>query len=148
MYTKARIFGFNIHPMLLVFPVAFYTGTLLLYTVYILNNDIFWFKVGYVANLAAIITAVLAAIPGFIDFLNIPSDSNAKRVGFFHMVFNLIALLLYSISFLFQKDNWNKPVNIGISIGLSAMGFILTCMAGYIGWSMVQKHHVGVDPIK
>jgi uncharacterized membrane protein len=148
MYTKARIFGFNIHPMLLVFPVALYTGTLLLYTVYILNNNIFWFKVGYVVNLAAIITAVLAAIPGLIDFLNIPSDSNAKRVGFFHMVFNLIALLLYSISFLFQKDNWNKPVNIGISIGLSAMGFILTCMAGYIGWSMVQKHHVGVDPIK
>jgi uncharacterized membrane protein len=148
MYSKAKLFGYNVHPMILVFPVAFYTSTLLLYILYILNNNIFWFRVGYVANLAAIITAILAAIPGLIDFLNIPSDSNAKRVGFFHMILNILALLLYAISFLFQKDNWENPANVGISIGLSATGFILTCIAGYIGWSMVQKHHVGVDLIK
>jgi len=145
MYSKAKIWGFAIHPMLVVFPVAFYTSTLLLYIIFSLDNNLFWFKVGYIANLGGIIMAAIAAIPGLIDFLNIPSDSNAKRVGFFHMIFNVLALLLYTIGFLFQKDNWDKPVNLGISIGLSATGFILTCIAGYIGWSMVQKHHVGVD---
>ena len=148
MYSKIKIFGHPLHPMLIPFPVAFYTGALVCYIVYSSNHDAFWFKIGYVANLAGIIMAALAALPGFIDWLNIPSDSKAKKNGFLHLAANVTALFLYTMCFLEVKDKWDdvSPA-VGNTVGLTATGFILTLIAGFLGWTLVQKDHVGVDEI-
>ena len=45
MYSKTKIMGHPIHPMLVAFPVAFYTGALAAFVAYNSNNDPFWFKV-------------------------------------------------------------------------------------------------------
>lgn len=79
MYSKIKIFGHPIHPMLVAYPIAFYTATLVCYIVYNSNQNVFWFKVAYAANLAGIIMAVVAALPGFIDWLYIPSNTAAKK---------------------------------------------------------------------
>jgi uncharacterized membrane protein len=100
---------------------------------------------GRVANLAGISMAAIAAVPGFLDWLDIPSDANAKRVGFFHMIFNVAALGLFGAGFLFQKNHWDKPSNVGLSTGLCISGFIVTCIAGYLGGSLIQKYHIGID---
>ena len=39
MYSKVKIAGHPIHPMLVAFPVAFYTATLVCYLVYNSNED-------------------------------------------------------------------------------------------------------------
>lgn len=148
MYSKVKIFGHPLHPMLIAYPVAFYTATLVCYLVYNSNQDIFWFKVAYVANLAGIIMAALAALPGLIDWLNIPSDSRAKKTGLFHMTCNIIALALYAICFFLQKNKWDDPnPAVGSAIALTATGFLITLIAGFLGWTLVQKHHIGVDKI-
>src|ERR1051325_10864773 len=49
MYSKIKIFGHPIHPILVAFPIAFYTGALAAFIAYNVNGDAFWFKVGYVA---------------------------------------------------------------------------------------------------
>lgn len=82
MYSKIKFAGHPIHPMLVAYPVAFYTATLVCYIVYSSNQNLFWFKVAVVANIAG----AVAAIPGFIDWLFIPSDSRAKKTGLFHMI--------------------------------------------------------------
>jgi uncharacterized membrane protein len=147
MYSKIKIFGHPVHPILVAFPIAFYTATLVCYIVYNSNNNVFWFKVGYVANLAGIIMAVVAALPGFIDWLYIPARTAAKKTGLFHMICNVAALVLFALCFFMQKDKWDNPsTNIGSAIVLSALGFLITGVAGFLGFSLIQKHHVGVDP--
>jgi uncharacterized membrane protein len=146
MYSKVKIAGHPVHPMLVAYPVAFYTATVVCYIVYSNNHDVFWFKVGYVANAAGLIMAVLAALTGFIDWLNIPSNVRAKKVGLYHMICNVIALLLFGICFLQQKNKWMDPQpELGAAIILSVLGFAVTLIAGFLGWALVQKHHVGVD---
>jgi uncharacterized membrane protein len=146
MYSKVKIAGHPVHPMLVAFPVAFYTATLVCYIVYTSNDDPFWFRVGVVANIAGVAMAALAAIPGFIDWLYIPKDSSAKKTGFFHMVFNVIALVCFAVAAWIMCPKWNDSVpEMALAIALSAVGFILTMVAGFLGWTLVQKHHVGVD---
>jgi uncharacterized membrane protein len=146
MYSKVKIFGHPIHPMLVAFPVAFYTATLVCYIVYNSNHNPFWFKVAVVANIAGAGMAVLAAIPGFIDWLFIPGDSRAKKTGLFHMICNVLALVCFAATAWIEcpKRNDISPT-LGPAIPLTAIGFILTLVAGFLGWALVQKHHVGVD---
>ena len=146
MYSKIKIFGHPLHPMLIPFPVAFYTGALVCYIVYSSNHDPFWFKIGYVANLAGIIMAALAALPGFIDWLNIPSDARAKKTGLFHLICNVSALACYGINWYLQCHKWDDAQpTLGPAIILTGIGMALTLVAGFLGWTLVQTHHVGVD---
>ena len=58
MYSKAKIAGHPIHPMLVAFPITFYVLTLVGFIVYAtISPDIFWYKLSYFLNYAAIATA-------------------------------------------------------------------------------------------
>lgn len=148
MRSKVKIAGHPIHPMLVAFPVAFYTATLVCYIVYCFRGDPFWFKVAVVANIAGVLTALVAAIPGFIDWLFIPSDASAKKTGLFHMVANVVALVCYTIVAYTVYNKWDDAEpTLGLAIPLTAVGFSLTMIAGFLGWALIQKHHVGVDDV-
>ena len=146
MYSKVKIAGHPVHPMLVAYPVAFYTATLVCYIVYSANDDPFWFRVAVIANIAGAGMAGVAAIPGFIDWLFIPKDSRAKKTGLFHMLCNVLALVCFAVVAFMECKKWeDTQPTLGIAIPLTALGFILTLVAGFLGWTMVQKHHVGVD---
>ena len=146
MFSKIKIAGHPLHAMLVPFPVAFYTATLVCFIIYYCNLDVFWFKVAVKANYAGVATALLAALPGFIDWLNIPKIRKAKKTGLAHMLCNVTALLLFSVNIYLQsgKSNETAPDAI-IAIIVTALGFILTLIAGFLGWALVQKHHIGVS---
>jgi uncharacterized membrane protein len=149
MYSKAKVLGHPIHPMLVGFPVAFYTATLISYIAYAASGDAFWFKVGVVANLAGVAGAAAAAIPGFIDWaFGIPNDHPAKATGLEHMLLNVGALAFFGINAFLQYGQWNDPnPAYRAAIALSAVGMGFVMAAGFLGWKLVQKHHVGVDVI-
>ena len=146
MYSKIKIAGHPVHPMIVVYPIAFYTATVICYLVYGANADPFWFKVAVVANGAGIVMALIAALPGFIDWLAIPAVKKAKRVGMNHMLLNVGALVLFAISFFIQYRKWDDPQpDATTSTILSVVGLSLTVAAGFFGWNLIQKHHVGVS---
>jgi uncharacterized membrane protein len=146
MYSKAKIAGHPIHPMLVAYPVAFYTATVVCYIVYNSKGDVFWFKVAVVANIAGAIMAAVAALPGFIDWLFIPKNSAPKRTGLTHMICNVLALACFAITAWMECPKWDDASpDLGMAIPLTVAGFILTLIAGFLGWTLVQKHHVGVD---
>lgn len=147
MYSKIKLFGHPIHPMLVAYPIAFYTSTLVGFIVYGATNDFFWLKLAIAANLAGIAMAVVAALPGFLDWLlGIPSGTDAKKDGLVHGVFNVTALGLFVASFAAYASHWNGPATgAGLGIALSAIGVGCTLAAGWYGWMLVQGWHVGVD---
>jgi uncharacterized membrane protein len=147
MYSKAKLFGKPIHPMLVAFPVAFYVATLFSYVVYNATGNIFWFQVGYIANIAGVVMAAAAAIPGFIDwYAGIPKKHPAKKTGFAHMTFNVLALLVFAANIVMQSGKLGTVApNADFAVLLSAIGVVLTGIAGYLGSTLVQKHHVGVE---
>jgi len=147
MYSRMKIAGHPIHPMLVAFPIAFYVAALLGYAIYGASENRFWFQLGYVANVAGVVMAVVAAIPGFIDWaVGIPSNSKAKGVGLTHMLLNVTALAVFAINALLQARQWNALVpDSTVATVLAAIGVGVTIAAGFFGWALVQTYHVGVD---
>ena len=53
MYSKIKIMGHPIHPMLVTFPIAFYFATLIAFIFHGISGSVFWFQVG-IAQMAQV----------------------------------------------------------------------------------------------
>jgi uncharacterized membrane protein len=154
MYSKARIAGHPIHPMLVAFPLAFYTATVATLLAYIGTREAFWYRFAMVANIAGIVTAVIAALPGAIDLLALPRGSRARAAGLKHAAFNLIATALFGLTAIVLYGTWSHRVMVGgeyvfdasIPLALSVVAWVAMVIAGSLGWTLVQTHHVGIKP--
>ena len=146
MYSRIKIAGHPVHPMLVAFPVASYTGTLVGYAVYAANGHQFWLNLAIALNLTGVCAAALAALPGLADWaFGIPRDSAAKKVGMIHAGLNVIALGLFLAAVVSYAADWNgPPASATLGVVLSAIGLALTAVAGFFGWMLVQDYHVGV----
>lgn len=146
MYSKAKLLGHPIHPMLVAFPVAFYTATLVAFIAYAASYDPFWLRLATIANWAGVVMAGVAAVPGVIDWATgIPRRSAVKRTGLLHMGLNVSALLVFLVNAIVHSTRSYDPLPAaGTGVVLSLIGVLLTLPAGFLGWSLVQDHHVGV----
>jgi uncharacterized membrane protein len=147
MYSKAKISGHPIHPMIVDFPIVLYTLAAVSFVVYkYFYTDLFWYRLGYFSTLAGVVMAVVAAVPGFIDWaFGIPRGTAAKKRGLIHAGLNVTALILFIISAVRLYGNWDSPiVNVTPVMWLSIVGFVLTLFAGYQGWELIGTHKVGV----
>jgi len=151
MYSKVKVAGHPIHPMLIAFPVAFYVGTFVSFLIYQSGGDPFWYRAGYVANVAGVIMALVAAVPGFIDwYAGIPRNTAPKRDGAIHAALNVAALLLFAINLWVTASAWPEwesqpPESAAAPLVIALLGVLCTAAAGWFGWRLVQTHHVGVD---
>lgn len=146
METKANLNGHPIHPMIVAFPITFYTVSLIAFAVFNwVNKDPFWYRLGHFCTLAGIAMAILAAIPGLLDWSVIPKNTSARVRGLLHASLNVAALLIFAVSALIQRGSWDQvPDKVGAPFWLSLVGVILTMAAGYQGWEMIATHKMGV----
>src|SRR5215470_9263039 len=99
MSTPASIARHPIHPILVGLPIGLWTFSVVADVIYALGwGGLNWKTVAFYCIGGGIVTALIAAVPGFIDFLSI-SDSRVWRVGVFHMAANLTAVVVYAVSF-------------------------------------------------
>ena len=154
MYSKARVAGHPIHPMLVAFPLTFYSATVATLLAYIGTREAFWFRFAMVVNIAGIATAVIAALPGAIDLSALPRGSRARAAGLKHAGFNLIATGLFVVSALVLYRTWSQRVMVDgeyvfdatIPLAMSVIAWVSMVIAGTLGWTLVQTHHVGIKP--
>jgi len=154
MYSKARVAGHPIHPMIVAFPIAFYTATVATLLAYVGTLETFWYRVAMVANIAGLITAVIAVIPGAIDLLALPKGSRARTAGLQHAGFNLIATGLFAITALLIHRGWTDRVmtsgeyrlDATVPLAMGVVAWVSMVIAGSLGWTLVQTHHVGIKP--
>ena len=148
MWSKVKIFGHPIHPMLIAYPVALYTATLVGFAIFAATSDLFWLRFTIAVNVAGVVMAAIAAIPGFIDWaFGIPRETEAKSTGWKHMLFNVFSLALFTTAAIVYAGKWDGPASTSPTLGLilSGIGVLSTITAGFYGWMLVQTHHVGVD---
>ena len=146
MQSKVKIFGHAVHPIIVPFPIAFNTATMVCCLIYAINGDFFWFRVAFMANCVAVIMSAVAVLPGLIDWLAIPELTDAKTTGLKHMVANVFTLGFFTANgavMFTELDEPHPPA--GSHVMLTLFGFFVMLYAGFKGWKMVQTHHVGVD---
>jgi uncharacterized membrane protein len=117
------------------------------FIVYGVTGDRFWLNVAEIANWAGVVMACVAAVPGLVDWATgIPRRSAAKKTGLVHMGLNVAALAIFLVNaIIYWNYRPNELPDAGTGIVLAAIGVLLTIPAGFLGWNLVQDHHVGVN---
>src|SRR2546421_617843 len=98
MHSRAKLFGHPIHQMLIVFPLGLLAMAVVFDLLSIGLHQPFWTEIAFWMIAAGIVTALLAAPFGFIDWLAIPSGTRAKRVGALHGGGNMLVVVLFALS--------------------------------------------------
>lgn len=144
MESKAKLFGHAIHPVLIVFPLGFLTGTVVFDVIYLFTGSSDMWTVAYWMLAAGVVGGLLAAPFGWIDWFAIPSGTRAKSVGLLHGVGNVIVLLLFVGSWALRTYN-TQDVTFVLQYVLSFAGIALALVTGWLGGELVERLGVGVD---
>jgi uncharacterized membrane protein/nitrite reductase/ring-hydroxylating ferredoxin subunit len=134
-----------IHPMLVHFPIGLFVLSFIFDLVsFFLPGTPFLLRDSFYAMLLGVVVALLAAIPGLVDYSDIRRDHPGKRTATIHMVLNLAAVAIYAFNF------WLRfPPRFGSSIGLlplflSVVGISLISISGYLGGKLIYDEGIAV----
>jgi nitrite reductase/ring-hydroxylating ferredoxin subunit/uncharacterized membrane protein len=144
MKSKAVLLGHPAHPMLIPFPFAFLSGAFLFDVMGWFRNVPSWWTTGAYLSFAGVATALLAAVPGFIDYLyTVPPDSSAKTRATRHMFANLCAVVLFAVAWWIRGDTAARP---GLAVlGLEGIGLAMLSAGAYMGGTLVSRNLIGID---
>jgi uncharacterized membrane protein len=143
MESRAKLFGHPIHQMLVVFPLGLLATALVFDVMHLVTGNGYWSEIAYWMIAAGVITGLLSAPFGFIDWLAIPGGTRAKRVGAIHGIGNVIVVLLYAGSWLIRRDDPRSPE--ALAYALAFLGGGLAMFTGWLGGELVDRLGVGVD---
>jgi nitrite reductase/ring-hydroxylating ferredoxin subunit/uncharacterized membrane protein len=141
MKSKVNIKSHPLHPILVPFPIAFFTGTLISHLVGWLMNMPDLLRTAYFLNIGGIGFALLAAVPGFLDFLyTVPPKSTGKKRAAKHGIINVTMLVCFAVALFFRSDSNHIIVAL-----LEVIGVLLMIIAGWMGGTLVYRNQIGVD---
>lgn len=144
MSSPASIKGHPVHPMLIALPMGLWIFALVCDVVRWSGGDPVWATVARYTVAGGIAGALLAAVPGFVDFLSI-GEADMKRIAIMHMSVNLGAIAVFAINL---WARFNVPDGSLIPLGLSAAGVLLIGLGGWWGGEMVYVKGMAVEPAK
>lgn len=142
LQPTAQIARHPIHPMLVPFPIICFVGAFLTDIAYWLSAEMMWADFSAWLLVVGLIMAVLAGLAGLIDFLGnrlIRSQAPAWP----HMLSNLLVLIVAFFNVLIHtRDAWTSVVPTGLVLSLITV--LILPFTGWLGWSLVYRHGVGV----
>jgi uncharacterized membrane protein len=144
MQTRVKLLGHPVHPMLIVLPLGLFFVGVVFDVVYLVTGTATYAEVAFWNIGVGIIGGVLAALFGFIDWLAIPRETRAKRIGLWHGGGNFVIVLLFIGSWLLRLGSHAYAPNLlPFVIGLAAVGLAL--VTAWLGGELVYRLRVGVD---
>jgi uncharacterized membrane protein/nitrite reductase/ring-hydroxylating ferredoxin subunit len=145
MRSKANFKGHPIHPALIPFPFAFLYGALLSDIGGTLFEEKSLWTTAIYLTIAGIAAALLAAIPGIIDYHHtVPPKSSAKQRATKHGITNLSAVALFGVALWLRPDGETAPTP--IVLVLEVIGAALLGAGGWMGGTLAYRNQIGVDP--
>ena len=134
-----------LHPMLVHLPIGLFILSLLLdLASFAFRSTPNLVHGSFYAMLLGIITALIAAVPGFVDYTDIRSDHPGRRIATTHLTLNLIVVALYGINLGIRSSSLNEfQTPLGPLI-LSLVGLVLLSASGYLGGRLVYNEGISV----
>ncbi len=148
MRSKFSIAGHPLHPSLVALPIGLFIWALVCDIVYASrDHEHYWYIISMWSGIAAIVTALLAALPGFGDYLTMARKTNEAAIATAHMTLNLTVVALYIVAMILMlNDNATSGGALGAVIALHAVGTGLLALSGYLGGEMVYRGHLAIVP--
>jgi uncharacterized membrane protein/nitrite reductase/ring-hydroxylating ferredoxin subunit len=144
MRSKASYQGHPIHPALIPFPFAFLYGAFFFDLAGRIAERPTWWTTGAYLSCVGIIAALVAAVPGFIDyFYTVPPKSSGKQRATKHMLVNLGAVALFAAAWAIRGDAQAIPDT--TVLVLEGVALALLTIGGWMGGVLVSRNQISVD---
>lgn len=139
MQGKATLAGHPLHAMFVSFPIGFLGGVLVTDIISIWGNPAFWPRMSVWLIAFGVISALVAAVFGLIDYLTAPMSAAAKRTATTHLILNLIVVALYVAAFFVRFAN---PIST-LGYVLTYVGLATLLVSGWYGGHLAYVDLVG-----
>lgn len=145
MKSQFSIRGHPLHPALVGLPIGLFVWTLVSDVIYLITDNIMWYDIAFYTGIAAIVTALAAALPGFGDFFTMPMSSRTRIIATAHMVGNLTLVTLFVIAAIIAFDHGALAgTERTIVVLLHVIGVGILGLTGFLGGQMVYFHRLAV----
>lgn len=142
MSTPASVAKHPIHPMVVVFPVGLWIFSLGADLLVLAGWENPWRDVAWCTMAGGIAGALLAAIPGSLDFFAI-TEAKARLIAIYHLALTLSATAVFAVD-LYLRLAAAAPDS--LPLVLSITGVALLVAGGWLGGELVYVQRVGVEP--
>src|SRR4051812_16170947 len=144
MSSPASVKKHPVHPMLVGFPIGLWVFALVCDIVASTGATGPWRTVAFYSVAGGIVGAVIAAVPGLIDYFSI-DEAIMKRIATFHLVANVSAVLIFAVNL------WCRlklPATSAVPLILSIVGVAAIGIGGWLGGEMVYVKGMAVEPVE
>jgi uncharacterized membrane protein len=144
MASPASIKKHPIHPMLVALPIGLWIFALVCDVVRAAGGAANWGTVATYCIVAGIVGALLAAVPGLIDYFSI-DEAEMKRIATLHLAVNLGAVVIFAINLWLR---FRLPMASNMPLALSIIGVLAIGLGGWLGGEMVYVKGMAVEVVE
>lgn len=139
--SQMTVLGHPIHPMLVTFPIAFFSGVLATDGAFCWLGDPFWARMSFWLLVGGVAMGTLAALVGTSDFLLV-SDIRRHLSSWNHFLAAVVTMAVAAVNLLQRVD---EPLDSVWPWGilLSAITIVVLGVAGWLGGKLVFEHNLG-----
>jgi uncharacterized membrane protein len=139
MRSTAAIGDHPIHPMLIPYPFAFLSGAAAFDVAAAAGGNDDWRRTASHLRTVGIVSALVAAVPGIVDYFTAVPAGRPRQTATFHALSNVSALACFIAASTAERGS-------GRMMGLQVLGTALLSVGGWLGGDLSYHHQVGVTP--
>jgi uncharacterized membrane protein len=144
MASPASFKKHPIHPMPVALPIGLWIFALVCDVVRAAGGAANWGTVAKYCVAAGIVGALLAAVPGLIDYFSI-DEAEMKRIANLHLAVNLGAVVTFAINLWLR---FRLPAESNLPLALSIIGILAIGLGGWLGGEMVYVKGMAVEAVE
>ena len=129
--------------MLVTLPIGLWVFALVCDIVSAAGGDAAWETVARYCIAAGIAGALLAAVPGLIDYFSI-DEAPMKKIANFHLIVNLGAVVIYALNLWLRM---RIPGENKLTLAFSVAGVLAIGVGGWLGGEMVYVKGMAVEAV-
>ncbi|MEV4688712.1 DUF2231 domain-containing protein [Microbacterium sp. LWH3-1.2] len=138
-------YGHPFHPILVTIPIGTWVASLVFDVIGLASDDPApYIRGAWILIIIGLIGAVLAAIWGFLDYLQLGRSTMARRTATTHMALNLGVVVLFVINLLVRLSaDDDDEVSIW-GLVLTIVGLAVLGVSGWLGGKLAYRYGVRV----
>jgi uncharacterized membrane protein len=144
MASPASIKKHPVHPMLVALPIGLWVFAMICDVVHAAAGSSAWQTVSIYCIAAGIVGALVASVPGLIDYFSI-DEAAMRRIANLHLTVNLGAIVIFSINLWLR---FRLPATSYLPLGTSIAGVLAIGVGGWLGGEMVYVKGMAVEAVE
>lgn len=144
-WLEGKPLGHPLHSLLVHLPIGLWLLSLLFdFSTRLVEANNVYVRGAFYTMLFGLVMALIAALPGLADRADIRNDHPAKRTANTHMVLNLTAVGLYTLSLILRYGSLGAEEVPLVPFFLALVGMGVVAYSGFLGGILVYGEGIGV----